>query len=65
MSAKTTPADPVTAALENAPIGEPETEEERRLVAEAKASRARGEPTYSSADIKAVIAEMRRKQEAE
>lgn len=64
MSAKTTPTgDPIQEAFDNAPIGEPETEEERRLVAEARASRARGERTYSSAEIKAVIAEMRRKQE--
>ena len=62
MSAKTTP-NPWEAAEANAPIGKPETEEERRMVAEARASMARGERTYSSAEIKELIAEMRRKQE--
>ena len=63
MGAKTTPVDPVEEAFRNAPIGEPETEEERRMVAEARASRARGDRTYSSAEIKQAIEEMRRKQE--
>ena len=50
-------------AFDNAPIAEPETEEERRPAAEARARRAREERAYSAAEIKAVIAEMRRKQE--
>lgn len=31
MTAKPTPVDPVQAAFDNAPIGEPETDEERRM----------------------------------
>ena len=64
MTAKTTPLDPWAEAEANAPIGEPESEEERRMVAEARASLARGERTYSSAEIKELIQEMRRKQES-
>ncbi len=63
MTAKTTPVDPVEAAFLNAPIGDPLTDEERRLLAEARESVARGERTYSSAEIKELIQEMRRKQE--
>jgi len=62
MSANTS-SDPVEEAFLNAPIGEPLTEEESRLLAEARASRARGERTYSQDEVEAMIAEMRRAQE--
>jgi hypothetical protein len=65
MTAKTTPSvDPVQEAFDNAPIGEPETEEERRLVAEARANFARTGRTRTPEQIRATIEEMRRKQEA-
>jgi hypothetical protein len=63
MTAKTAPLDPVEEAFRNAPVGEPETEEERRLVREAREEFARTGKTYSSAEIKELIQEMRRKQE--
>ena len=63
MTAKTTPADPVEEAFLNAPIGDPLTEEERRLLAEAHASLARGERTYSQDEVESLVAEMRRKQQ--
>jgi hypothetical protein len=62
VSAKTTPKDPVQEAFDNAPIGDPETEEERRLVAEARASRARGERTYTQDEIDAMLAERRKRE---
>lgn len=64
MSAKTTPRDPWQEAEDNAPIGDPETEEERRMVAEAREEFARTGKTYSPAEIKQAIEEMRRRQEA-
>ena len=63
MTAKTSSVDAVEEAFLNAPIGEPLTEEESRLLAEARASRARGERTYSQDEVEAMIAEMRRAQE--
>jgi hypothetical protein len=62
MSAKTTPRDPWTAAEENAPIGEPLTEEEREKLARAHADIAAGR-LHSQEEAEAVVAEMRRKQE--
>ncbi|MBK6693606.1 MAG: hypothetical protein IPG50_15575 [Myxococcales bacterium] len=62
MTAKTTPVDPVQAAFDNAPIGEPETDEERRLVAEARESRARGERTYTQDEVEALLAERRKRE---
>ena len=63
MSAKPTKKDDAVAtAIANAPIGEPETDEERRAVAEARARLARGERTYSQEEVEAMLAE-RRKQE--
>lgn len=54
----------VECTAEDAPYDDiPETDEERRMVAEARESRARGERTYSPEEVKAVIEEMRRKQE--
>lgn len=64
MTAKTTPVDPVEEAFLNAPIGEPETEEERRLVAEARANFARTGKTHSHEDVLRVIEQMRLRQEA-
>ncbi|MBX3260110.1 MAG: hypothetical protein KF782_10495 [Labilithrix sp.] len=66
MSAKATPApiqkddrDPVAAAIAQAPSGPPTTEEERAKIAEARASRARGERTYSGDEITALIEKWR------
>lgn len=63
MTAKTTPTDPVEEAFLNAPIGDPLTDEERRLLAEAREEFERTGKTYSSAEVKQAIAEMRRRQE--
>lgn len=63
MSAKTTPVDPVEEAFLNAPEGDPLTDEERRLLAEARANFARTGKTHSHADVLRVIEEMRRRQE--
>lgn len=63
MTAKTTPLNPAGDAFTNAPIGEPETDEERRMVAEARASIAAGR-TRTPEQIRATIEAMRRKQEA-
>jgi hypothetical protein len=56
MSAKLTAAevesDPVLAALERAPVGAPETDEEQRLVAAAMA----GDRFVSSADVERMLA---------
>ncbi|MBK6693901.1 MAG: hypothetical protein IPG50_17090 [Myxococcales bacterium] len=64
MTAKTTPVDPVQAAFDDAPIGEPETEEERRLVAEARDDIAAGR-VRTPEQIRATIEGMRRRQESE
>lgn len=61
MSANT-PKDPVQEAFDNAPIGEPETEEERRLVAEARANRARGLRSYSQDEVEGLLAERRKRE---
>lgn len=63
MSAKTTPKDAVQEAFENAPIGEPETDEERRMVAEAWASFERTGVTHSQEEAEAVVTALRKKQE--
>lgn len=63
MTAKPTLTDPVEEAFLNAPEGDPLTDEERRLLAEARESRARGARSYSQAEAEAVVAELRRKQE--
>jgi hypothetical protein len=63
VTAKPTPRNPWEESLANAPIGEPETEDERRMVAEAREEFARTGKTYSPADIKQAIEEMRRRQE--
>lgn len=65
MTAKPTPVDPVEEAFLNAPEGDPLTDEERRLLAEAREEFARTGKTYSSAEVKQAIAEMRRRQEGE
>jgi len=63
MSAKTASNlvdDRVAAALANAPIdSRPESDEERRKVAEARASLARGDRTYSQDEIEAMLEEWR------
>jgi hypothetical protein len=61
MSAKPT-KDALLETLANARLGPPPTEEEERAVAEARASLARGERTYSQEEIEAMIDEMRRQQ---
>lgn len=63
MTAKTTPRDPVQEAFDNAPVGEPETEEERRLVAEAWEEHARAGKTHSQEEAEAVVEALRRKQD--
>lgn len=65
MSAKPTHEhDPVAAALAAAPLDTmPESDDERRKVAEARASLARGERTYTHAEIEVKIEKMRRRQE--
>jgi hypothetical protein len=66
VSAKTTAATPVEKAFEIAPEDDlPETEEERRMVAEARANFARHGRTRTPEQIKATIEEMRRRQEGE
>ena len=62
MTAKTTPVDPVQEAFDNAPIGEPETEEERRLVAEAWEEHARTGKTYTQDEVEAMLAERRNRE---
>ncbi len=57
MSAK--PTDPVLDAVANARVGEPETDEERRAVEEARASLARGERTYSQDEVEAMLEQWR------
>jgi hypothetical protein len=52
----------VQEAFDNAPIGEPETEEERRLVAEAWAEYERTGKTYSQDEIEAMLAERRKRE---
>jgi hypothetical protein len=63
MSAKASKEDdPVALALAKAPVDTVAvSEEEARKVAEARASLARGERTYSQEEIEAMIAERRRK----
>ena len=62
MPAKPTAAslenDPVLAALEQAPMGAPETDEEQRLVAAAKA----GDRFARAADVERSIAERARRE---
>jgi hypothetical protein len=58
MSAKPT-KDPVLEAIANAPIGEPESEHERRAVEQARADIAAGR-TYSGEEVSAMIEEWRR-----
>lgn len=65
MSAKTTPIEPLDELLRHAPIGECETDEERQMVAEARANFARHGRTRSPEQIAETIAAMRRKQEGE
>jgi len=51
-----TPVDPVLEAMRNAPVDElPETEEERRMVQEARDGLARGERTYTQEEIEAEV----------
>jgi hypothetical protein len=54
--------DPVAAAIAKAPIGEPETEEERRAVDEARASIAAGR-VRTTEEVLAAIHEKRRREE--
>ena len=65
MTAKPTSVDPVEEAFLNAPIGEPLTDEERRLLAEAREEFARTGVTYSHEQILADVEEMRRNQESQ
>jgi hypothetical protein len=58
MSAKPT-EDPVLEAIANAPIGEPETEEERRAVEQARADISAGR-TYSGEEVTAMLDQWRR-----
>ena len=62
MTAENT-TDPVEEAFLNAPIGDPLSDEEHRLIADARESVAKGERTYAQDEVEALIAEMRRKQE--
>ena len=61
MTAKTTSEDWAEAEA-NAPIGEPLTDDERRLLAEARESRARGDRSYTQAEVEALLAERRKRE---
>lgn len=74
MSAKAHPAviaseelelDPVAAAIERAPIGEPMTAEERSAIEEARAEIAAGARTFSAGEITAMLEDARRRHEGE
>jgi hypothetical protein len=57
-SARTTQLDPVLAAIENAPVGLPESEEEKRIMAEVRATPG---GWISGAEVTAKIEEMKRR----
>lgn len=61
MTAKITPEE-WAEAEENAPIGDPLSDEERSLLAEARASRARGDRSYTQAEVEALLAERRKRE---
>ena len=63
MSEPTAPKGAIQDPFDDAPVGEPETEEERRLVAEAWASYQRTGKTHTQEEAEAVVATLRRKQE--
>jgi hypothetical protein len=54
-----TPADPVLAAIENAPMGPPESDEEKRIMAEAHAHAQAGGLWFTGEEVTAAIAARR------